>query len=254
MGHAHLGRGQRHRGLGHGGDDHGCRVRVLAGAGAGRRSRAADVHGRQAVLGDVAAMWPLVMILPLLALAPFFCTDAGPGWPSVVRDRFLLVLAWSGAVALTWLEPGVGLFAGVVLCHWRSPKGVGALVTVGAGIVLFLAARSLPGDWFPLVTWAIVIGVVVQVVLALIQVGVAMAAGQNWHVVRESARGTVGNRVVLGCLCALAWPLATVWWVVPLFVGLALTRSFSALVAAAVAAAVLSPPLWWLVAGFGVLG
>jgi len=40
----------------------------------------------------------------------------------------------------------------------------------------------------------------------------AMAAGQNWHIVRESARGTVGNRVVLGCLCALALPLATIWW------------------------------------------
>ena len=199
-------------------------------------------------------MWPLVLILPLLALAPFFCTDAGPGWPSMVRDRFLLVLAWSGTVALTWLEPGLGLFAGVVLCHWRSPKGVGALVTVGAGIALFLAARSLPGEWIPLVTWAIVIGVVVQVVLALVQTLLAMAAGQNWHVVRESARGTVGNRVVLGCLCALALPLATIWWVVPLLVGLALTRSFSALVAAAVAAVVLYPPLWWLVAGVGGLG
>ncbi|MDO8793695.1 MAG: hypothetical protein Q7J25_03650 [Vicinamibacterales bacterium] len=199
-------------------------------------------------------MWPLVLLLPLLALAPFFCTDAGPGWPSMVRDRLLLVLAWSGTVALVWIEPGLGLFAGVVLCHWRSPQGVGALVTVGAGIALFLAARALPGEWFPLVTWAIVIGVVVQVVLALVQVALAVAAGQNWHIVRESARGTVGNRVVLGCLCAMAWPLATIWWVVPLLAGLLLTRSFSALVAAAVAAVVLYPPLWWVVGGLGVLG
>ena len=198
-------------------------------------------------------MWPLVLILPLLALAPFFCTDAGPGWPSMVRDRFLLVLVWSGTVALTWLEPGLGLFAGVVLYHWRSPKGVGALVTVGAGIALFLAARALPGEWIPAVTWAIVIGVVVQVALALVQTLLAMAAGQNWHVVRESARGTVGNRVVLGCLCALALPLATIWWVAPLVVGLALTRSFSALVAAGVAAVVLVPSAWWIVGAVGAL-
>lgn len=172
----------------------------------------------------------------------------------MVRDRLLLVLAWSGAVALTWMEPGLGLFAAVVLCHWRSPKGVGALVTVGAGIALFLAARAVPGEWIPLVTWALVLGVVVQVVLAMTQVLLAIAAGQTWHVVREAARGTVGNRVVLGCLCAMAWPLATIWWVGPLLVGVALTRSFSALVSAAVAAVALWPSLWWLVGGLGVLG
>src|SRR3989304_1523345 len=102
MGHPDLGRGQRHRGLRHGGDGHPCRVRVLAGGGAGSGGRAADVHGREAIPGDVAAMWPLVLILPLLALAPFFCTDAGPGWPSMGRARLLLVLAWGGAGGRAW--------------------------------------------------------------------------------------------------------------------------------------------------------
>ncbi len=172
----------------------------------------------------------------------------------MIRDRLLLVLAWSGVGVLVWTEPGLGLFAGVVLCHWRSAKGVDALVTVGAGIALFLAARALPGDWFPLVTWAIVVGVVMQVGLAVVQVLLALHADQNWHVVREAARGTVGNRVVLGCLCAMALPLATIWWCLPLLLGLALTRSFSALVAAAVAVLVLFPQAWFGVFMVGVIG
>ena len=199
-------------------------------------------------------MVPLVLMLPLLALVPFFCVDAGPGWPSMIRDRFLLVLAWSAAGVLAWFEPGLGLFAMVVLCHWRRPEGVSAVVTVGAGIILYLVARALPGDLFPLVTWIIVLGVTGQVLLAMVQMGLAMGSGASWHVVREAARGTVGNRVVLGCLCAMAWPLATIWWIAPVLLGLALTRSFSALVSAAVAAVVLWPALWWAVGVVGVLG
>ena len=195
----------------------------------------------------------LVLVLPLLALAPFFCTDAGPGWPSSLRDRLLLVLAWSGAATLMWTEPGLGLFAAVVLCHWRGREGVGAVVTVGAGVAVFLAARTLPSDLIPFVTWIIVLTVAGQVGLAMIQTLLAILAGQNWHVVREAARGTVGNRVVLGCLCAMAWPLATIWWIAPILFGLALTRSFSALVSAAVAAIVLWPALWWVVGLVGVL-
>src|SRR3990167_10938254 len=123
-------------------------------------------------------MVPLVLMLPLLALVPFFCVDAGPGWPSMIRDRFLLVLAWSAAGVLAWFEPGLGLFAMVVLCHWRRPEGVSAVVPVGAGIILYLVARALPGDLFPLVTWIIVLGVTGQVLLAMVQMGLAMEIGR----------------------------------------------------------------------------
>lgn len=197
-------------------------------------------------------MLPLLMVLPLLALAPFFCTDAGPGWPSMVRDRFLFVLAWAGAAALAVIEPGLGLFAGVVVAHWRTVEGAAAVMTTGGGIALYLIARAIPGDWIPFVTWVLVLVVSVQVGLALVQMAIAIASKATWHLVRESARGTVGNRVVLGCLCAMMLPLASPLWWPPLLVGLGVTRSFSALLAASVAVVVLLPWAWWLVAAFGI--
>src|SRR4030067_938316 len=120
-------------------------------------------------------------MVPLLALAPFFCVDAGPGWPSMIRDRFLLVLAWSAAGGLAWVGPGPRPLALVRRCRWRRREGVSAVVTVGAGIGLYLAARTLPVDLFPLVTWIIVLGVTGQVLLAMVQMGLAMGSGGAWR-------------------------------------------------------------------------
>lgn len=199
-------------------------------------------------------MIPLVLLLPLLALSPFFCADAGPGWPSMVRDRLLLVMAWTATAVLAWTEPALAVFVGVILCHWRTRADMPAIVTITAGISLYLTARALPPDWFAFVIWVIVLAVSVQVTLALIQVTRARLDGQSRHVVRESARGTVGNRVVLGCLCAMALPLAGGPWLAVIVLGLLLTRSFSALVAAATATVVLWPQAWWMILVVGAGG
>jgi hypothetical protein len=188
-------------------------------------------------------MIALLVLLPLLVLAPFFCYDAGLGWPVIIRDRLLLVLGWSTAAGLCWLEPGLGLFWLVVLAHWRGLEHVKAVVTVGAGIGVYLLARQVPAELLPIITQAIVAGTVAQLALAAYQVW--RDRSLSWHTRREAARGTVGNRVVLGCLCAMTVPLAAGWLVPVLAAGVLLSQSFSALASLVVAVLVLHPSWAW---------
>lgn len=206
------------------------------------------------------------MLVPLVVLLPFVAWNAEQGWPALMRDRLFRIFGWSLAVGLMVVEPGLGLLAAVALWKWRDHRSLRPVLLVLAGGGIYLVAQQVPPELRPIILYGFVIGIVFQVGFALFQ-QVWYVSHSIWpwpvmeynpHHANELRRGTTGNRVVLGVLCAMALPLSTAvgvsWLWAPCLLGVLFSRSYTALGSAVAALCILQPTLSPLIAASALLG
>lgn len=205
--------------------------------------------------------WTFILLALVVGL-PFVAWNAHQGWPALMRDRLFRILCWSLTLVLIVTEPGLGILAGVALWKWRDMTGLRHVLLVASGGAIYMIAQQVPTDLRPLVLYAFVVGMAMQVAIVLFQqvwyVALSIWPWQvrpwNPHFLNELRRGTTGNRVVFGVLCAMALPLSTGWLWAPCVLGVLLSRSYTALGSAVVALCVMRPMLSPLIIAVSLTG
>ena len=171
------------------------------------------------VIGLAAGCAPL---LPLRVIAARYVDQA--------RDWWLVGLAWVCAIVLLAREPALGLIAIAALVQWRTHAQLPSVLTWAGIIAVWFLVGALPVSAHGPVSWlwrAIAVGQVV------------MAMAQRLHGLET--KGTMGSRIILAPFLALMLPFAAPWeW--PIYaVGLWLTCSWLAILAAGVGIAIRYP-------------
>lgn len=208
-------------------------------------------------MGDLYALAPTVVLAAILVSTPFWCWRIGFGWPSTLRDWAVRSLLW-GAVALgLLLSWPLAVMLGVAIWQWKSPDTThGIWVWGGAlGLWAFVTYAPLDGRWL---FRAIVAGAMIEVGVLLWQGGMMATRWrdqvQNYHMVREAFRGSMGNRVMTGAYFAFAAPLAESWWtLIPILGGLVLSSSGTALAAGMIGLSIAYPGAQAWLLGLGVI-
>jgi len=160
----------------------------------------------------VLLTWASTLGLALLVGSVLTTFQVGPNWPVAMRDRWYT----AGALALAlWIglsvEPGLGVMCAWMAWRWRSPEEWPA-VLAWFSIAGFYALVQSQAATFALAAPPLLIALcAAQLPLALWnlratyrRLGPAVLRGGE---LREAARGTMGNRVLVGCLGALVMPL-----------------------------------------------
>jgi hypothetical protein len=186
----------------------------------------------------------LILVLGLLLL-PFCAWNVASPWPAEIRNRMLLIVAWGAAACAIAMEPGLGLLLALAVFRWRNARTIDGVLVIGAAALVYTGVRYGPESVLPAVKAAIVAGAMGQAVWAAYDL-LWRAMRKNrltLHQAREWARGTMGNRVVVAAYCAFAMPLAPVWALPVLALGLAVTNSYLGCFAALVGL-VIAHPEW----------
>ena len=181
-----------------------------------------------------------------LLLMPFTAWQVrGHDWPTTTRTRMLWVALAAGILLTGWMEPGLGVLLAVACWHWRDMRSSAGALVLGLVALYYAAVLHVQVDPTPVLLAALVAGAMAQGVWAaadLIYWG--RKHSLSLHARRELARGAMGNRVVVGALCAIATPLAPAWALPCLVLGLIATTSYTAC-AAAWLGLLIAHPTWW---------
>lgn len=150
------------------------------------------------------------------------------------RSYWLLGLLTLAICWLAWSELWLALIGFAFLCRWRSPAELPSLVAWGGVAASWFLLLHIPRDLYD---W-IVLG---WLAVALWQVGVLM---DRYARMRRRMVGTFGSPVLTGLYLAAVLPLAPLWVVPILGIGLVLTSSIAAGGAVAVAMVWRFPWTW----------
>lgn len=157
------------------------------------------------------------------------------------------------AVVALWCAPDPWLAAfGVFACLRASDLvSLGAASALVLGLVLAGAFAQVPLTW--LRAGLVTLGLVEVALLALQGLGVWVPLGE-WTVQTQIPHGTFGNPKYLGLVLAMIVPLAPLWTLPALGLGLILSKSGAAVIAAAVALMVRFRGRWWVYVAASVVG
>jgi len=210
--------------------------------------------GALATLRDVA---PILAAIGLIFAAPVWCWRVGPGWPHTIRDWGYRTCGWlmvGLAFALFW---PIGVFLAITMWRWRDHESTGPVLTwlgaVGAvGLGVFI------GPSYTAIAWAVQAVSLSQLGVLVFQVFLIRKEWHNirhYHDIRDTLRGSFGNRVMTGAWFAMALPLSPH----PAFLalnglGLVATSSMTASAAGAVGLAVAYPQWAPTIALSGAVG
>ena len=179
-----------------------------------------------------------LLILPLCAYR------IAPDWPHELRDRALLTAGWlAGGLAL-WSEPGLGILYLCAVRRWRDAPSASGPLMLGLACLIYGAVKWTSADPQHAIRAAIVAGAIGQTLWAafdLVYFGVYRFKLRSFHAIRELARGSMGNRVIVAAYLAIAAPLAPPWALSLLIGGLAITTSYVGMTAAIIGLAIAHP-------------
>lgn len=193
---------------------------------------------------ELILSWPLAATVLAAALVPLISVRLiADRWLDVARDQWLRVVAGCAALALTVRAPALGCALFGAVAHWRSSEQLPAVATWVAISASWLLVQALPASWAVVIPWGWRL-----VALPI----VAFAIDQRRH--KVEVKSTLGHRTMLAGYLALVLPFASPWeW--PLYaVGLWLTSSWVATLAAVVGIAVRYPVTGpWIAALFALV-
>lgn len=152
----------------------------------------------------------------------------------------------------------LGLFvaytaARAVAYHTALALAIAHWVAIGALVITVV--RSWPAPWLAVLRWALVVGGVLECVYLVIQ---AFGRDPMWQISgwkldgQVSTHGTLDHPTLTAAMLAMLVPLAPWWLILPFIIGLVLTHSLTATVAAVIGLAVrwrTSMPRWVVALG-----
>lgn len=156
------------------------------------------------------------------------------------RDFWLLLLLAAGTVGAAVAAPPFAPIGLYFLWWWRSRAELPSVVTWAALGIFFLGAGGLPAWAWGWIPWAwLAAGAAADVVLAYQWWRLKPAGQPWWNPYRPLHQAAwFGQRTLAGAFFALLLPFAP-WWALPVpLLGLAITCSWAAWLAAGVAAVV----------------
>lgn len=185
------------------------------------------------VLAVVAALIP---VIPLRLISNESLARA--------RDFWLLLMLGAGTVAAAIVVPPFAPIGIYFLWWWRSHKELPSLVTWVALGVFFFGVERLPAWVWVWIPWAwLAAGGVAVGVLGFQWWRLKPPGLPWWNPYRPFHQAAwFGQRTMAGAFFALLLPFAPWWWALPVsLLGLAITSSWAAVLAAAVAVFFLAP-------------
>ena len=185
-------------------------------------------------------------IAGVLLLLPLIAWKIGPLHTAVdLRDRMLLIVGWAGVGLTLWMEPGLGLLFSLAMFRWHDGSGAPGVVMFAAAALIYAGLLYGPEPTGPAALAAIVAGAMGQALWAAWDLcwRAMYRQGLGLHAAREAARASMGNRVIVAAYCAFAAPLAPVWALPVLGVGLLATNSYLGFLAAFIGLC-LAHPAW----------
>lgn len=190
-------------------------------------------------------------VAALLFLTSFCGYNIAAQWPHDLRDRYLRMCGFLAAALTCWMEPGLGILFLLAVLRWRGPEALCAVLLFGTAAGIYALVRY-GGPSVHAAAQATLIAT------ALCQAGwgtVQLFHGKRkyrltLHAARDLPRASMGNRIFIGALCAMAAPLAPVWILPGLVWGVLVTNTYTCAAAALVGLAV-AHPSWtpWLALG-----
>ncbi len=187
-----------------------------------------------------------------LALTMFCGYNIAGQWPHDLRDRYLRMCGVLGAALTCWMEPGLGILFALAVARWHSVETLPAVLVFGTGAGIYALVRYGGPETHAAVQAMLVATAMFQAAWGSYQV---LWVGRRkyrftWHQSRDLARASMGNRIFIGALCAIAAPLAPIWALPVLLGGLVLTNTYTGAIAALAGLSV-AHPSWtpWLLGG-----
>ena len=191
-------------------------------------------------------------VAAFLALTMFCGYHIGAQWPHDLRDRYLRMVAALAAALTIWLEPGLGLLFALAVYRWRDHYTLPPVLIFGTAAGLYALIRHGGPDTHAAAQAMLVATAMMQAIWAgyeLLWVGMKRNR-LTLHRARDFGRASMGNRIFVGALCAMAAPLAPLWALPVLLAGLVLTNTYTCAAAALIGLAIAHPGWWpWLLAG-----
>lgn len=182
----------------------------------------------------------------LLALTMFCAHQIGPAWPNVLRDRYLRIVAMLAAALTAWMEPGLGILFGCAVARWRSPAGLPSVLLLGTGSGIYAAVRYGGPDAHAAVQAMLIATAMVQAVWGAYELywRGCYKLRLTLQQAREHPRGSMGNRLYIGMLGAMAAPLAPLWALPVCLLGVVTANAYTVM-AAAWLGLLVAHPTWW---------
>lgn len=154
--------------------------------------------------------WAAAIGLALLFGSTFTTTNLTINWPPSIRATWYAACALGVVLYTSLQEPGLGLLLAVVWGQWRDTRDIPQVMAFGSLVGWYLLVQHEAATfeaWLPVVLTvlcALQWPMIARVMWPQFRRAGTMPGGQ----LREWARGTMGNRVFVGALAALALPLA----------------------------------------------
>jgi hypothetical protein len=178
----------------------------------------------------------------LILLASVQCWPAYPRWSARLREQAFLAGAAVAAVALVPICWPLGLL--LALACWRDRTTTSPAVrTWAVAGVLWVLTATTPAPWRWVIPAAYVATALGQTALLGAQLLRWRGRGFTYLDLHNALHGSMGTRFFAGLLIAQAMPLAPLWALPPLAVGLSLSSSATALVVA-LAGLLVAYPAW----------
>ncbi len=175
-------------------------------------------------------------VAALLAATMFTAHQIGARWPRVINDRYIYAVALLSASLAMWrVEHGLGLLLLMAVIRWRCLEDVIPVLLLGTATGVYAVVRYGGPDVHAAAQAMIVATAMVQSVWGaweLLWRGV-YRNHLTLQQARNHPRGSMGNRIYIGGLAAIAAPLAPLWALPVLLVGLVVTNTYLALAAGA---------------------
>lgn len=187
----------------------------------------------------------------LLFLTMFCGYHIGGQWPHDLRDRYLRMVAVVAALLTTWMEPGLGLLFLLAVYRWRSPETLPAVLIFGSASAIYALVRYGGSEVHAAAQATLIVTAMVQAVWGGYELWDGMRTFRlTLHQARDFPRASMGNRIFVGAVCAMAAPLAPLWALPVLLAGIVLTNTYTCAIAAVIGLGI-AHPAWvpWIIGG-----
>lgn len=185
----------------------------------------------------------------------FTAHQIGARWPRVINDRYIYAVAWLTTILVVFhVEHGLGLLLAVAVARWRCLEGVIPVLLLGTGAGVYAVVRYGGPEVHAAAQAMIVATAMVQSVWGAWEL-LWRGVYRNHLTLQEARnhpRGSMGNRIYIGGLAAIAAPLAPLWALPVLLLGIVVTNTYLVFIAAAFGIVATYPSIWPWLLGVGV--